>query len=262
MKSKAYGILCGVLFLASAKIHAEPYKLLVFHKEAAGWFTHDSIKDGISMFKQMAVDQSFELDVHDDPSLFTDENLAQYHAIAFLHTSGDFFDEAQKLAFQKFVRSGKGWLGTHCADNTLNKWDWYHQMVGSEFRGDAWQDNLPLIIRDKDHPSVKGLPVSWSVNDQYRKNTWRFDENTAGFNVIIQVDPKHYEGKIGQEKGKWSNQSFVPYVYTHEFEGGRVWYGAMGHSDKTFKDPNWIRIISWGVDYAFGKFATPLPATN
>jgi type 1 glutamine amidotransferase len=80
--------------------------------------------------------------------------------------------------------------------------------------------------------------------------------------VIIQVDPNFYEGHIGPENGKWSNQSFVPFVYTHEFEGGRVWYSAMGHTDENFSDPNWIQIISWGVDYAFGKFATPPPTSR
>ena len=43
------------------------------------------------MFKQMATDKGFELDVSDDPALFTDQNLVKYHAIAFLNTSG-FFD--------------------------------------------------------------------------------------------------------------------------------------------------------------------------
>lgn len=258
-KSKTFSVVFTLLFLGSAKIHAVPYKLLVFHKEAAGWFTHESIADGISMFKQMAVDKSFELDISDDPALFTDQNLAQYHAIAFLNTSGEFFNVAQKLAFQKFIRGGKGWLGTHSADNTLNDWDWYHQMIGSDFRGDAWQENLPLIIRDRNNAGVKDLPGSWSVNDQYRKNAWRFDETTVGYHVIIQVDPKHYAENIGPENKKWTNQSFVPYVYTHEFEGGRVWYGAMGHSRQTYQDKNWIRIISWGVDYVFGKFS---PATG
>jgi len=133
----------------------------------------------------------------------------------------------------------------------LNEWDWYHDMLGSTYKGDAWQNDLPLIILDETNPSTKDLPNPWKVNQQYRKNNWAFDENTPDFHVLVKVDPSHYEGHIGD----WSNQLFVPFIYTHEFEGGRAWYGGMGHNRDSFKtDSEWYTLMSWGVDYAFGKF--------
>jgi len=234
------------------------HKLLVFHLEADDSFSHSSIANGIAMFKHMGEANGFEVVVSEDPALFNDDTLEQFHAVVFLNTSGDFFDKSQKSAFQKFIRSGKGWLGTHCADNTLNGWAWYHEMIGSIFRGDRWDDNVPLVKVDQDHPSTKDLPDAWVISQQYRKNTWLFDENTAedkGFTVLYKVDPEFYSGKIGDDRGDWANQSFIPYVYTREYEGGRIWYGAMGHTGDTFNvDGDWYKLIEWGVDYAFGKF--------
>lgn len=256
----AVAIIClGLGVTAGADCQAAPHKLLVFPKESTSWFSHTSIAAGIKMFQKMAVEKGFEIDVSTDSGLFTDQNLKQYDAIVFLNTSGDVLNESQKSAFQNFMRSGKGWLGTHCADNTLNDWPWYHQMVGSCWKSDKWQDNLPLVIVDTHHPSVKGLPERWPVNEQYRKSTWLFNESTPGYHVIIKVDPGFFEGHVGEGKDDWSNQSFIPYVYTHEFEGGRVWYGGMGHAGATFEDPNWVRIIGWGVDYAFGRFVSSQP---
>ncbi len=234
------------------------YRLLVFHLEADDTFSHSSIANGIAMFEHMGDANGFEVVVSEDPALFNDDTLKQFHAVVFLNTSGDFFDESQKRAFQNFIRSGKGWLGTHCADNTLNGWSWYHEMIGSIFRGDRWNNSIPLIKVAQDHPSTQDLPDPWVISEQYRKNTWLFDENTAedkGFTVLYKVDPEFYEGKTGDKPGDWANQSFVPYVYTREFEGGRIWYGSMGHADATFNvDGNWYKLMEWGVDYAFGKF--------
>ena len=249
------GIMLGRATFLKQECHAAPYKLLVFHLQQSV-FKHDSMPQGIEMFNSMAIEKAFDLDVTEDPKVFTDANLKQYDAIAFLLTQGEFFDQEQKLAFRNFIRSGKGFLGLHCADNSLNDWDWYHDMLGSTFKGDMWEEKLPLIILDKNNPSTKHLPNPWIVSQQYRKNNWIFDENTSGFNVLIKVDPAFYEGHIGTESDDWSNQSFVPYVYTHEFEGGRAWYGAIGHSEETFKNSEMINLIAWGVDYAFGKFVT------
>lgn len=234
--------------------YAAAHKLLVFHAQWSD-FKHNSMSKGIEMFKSMAIKQSFDLDVTEEPTVFTDANLEQYDAIAFLLTQGNFFNDKQKSAFQNFIRSGKGYVGLHCADNTLNDWDWYNDMLGSTFKGDMWTDALPLIILDENNPSTKDLPNPWIVSQQYRKNNWFFDEYTHEFDVLIKVDPAFYEGHIGTGSDDWSNQSFIPYVYTHEYEGGRVWYGAMGHSGETFENSNMINLISWGVDYAFGKFA-------
>lgn len=233
--------------------YAADYKLLVFYAQRSD-FKHDSMSKGIEMFKSLAIEKAFDLDVIEDPTVFTDANLEQYDAVVFLLTQGNFFNDEQKSAFQNFIRGGKGYVGIHCADNTLTDWDWYHDMIGSTFKGDAWTNDLPLLIHDENNPSTIGLPNPWVVSQQYRKNNWRFDESTHGFDVLIKVDPTFYEGHIGADADDWSNQSFVPYVYTHEYDGGRAWYGAMGHSGKTFENTDMINLIAWGVDYAFGKF--------
>src|SRR5262245_89496 len=82
-----------------------PYKVLVFSYTAG--FRHDSIPNGIQTIQWLGSTNGFSVDATEDPTQFTDANLAQYKAIIFLSTTGDVLTTAaQQAALQHYIQTG------------------------------------------------------------------------------------------------------------------------------------------------------------
>src|SRR3954471_6855356 len=93
---------------------AAPYKVLVF--SATAGFRHDSITNGIAAIQALGATNGFTVDQTENPTAFSDANLAQYKAVIFLSTTGDVLtNTAQESALQNFIRAGGGWVGIHSA---------------------------------------------------------------------------------------------------------------------------------------------------
>lgn len=46
---------------------------------------------------------------------------------------------------------------------------------------------------------------------------------------------------------------FQPAGWTHEVDGGRVFYTAMGHTIESYADPLLLAHLTWGIRWALGK---------
>src|SRR5206468_2831546 len=71
---------------------------------------------------------NFAVDATEDPTVFTDANLARFAAVVFLNTTGDVLDSTQQAAFERYVRAGHGFVGVHSASDTEYDWAWYTAM--------------------------------------------------------------------------------------------------------------------------------------
>src|SRR5690349_7475375 len=79
-----------------------------------GWH-HESLHYGVVALKELANRNFFDIEVFQDPASFTDENLKQYQVIIFLSTTGTIFNAEQKKVMERFIQSGKGFVGIHSA---------------------------------------------------------------------------------------------------------------------------------------------------
>jgi type 1 glutamine amidotransferase len=43
-----------------------------------------------------------------------------------------------------------------------------------------------------------------------------------------------------------------PISWYHEYDGGRAWYTAMGHTTESYSDPLFLRHVSGGIRWAAG----------
>jgi type 1 glutamine amidotransferase len=89
--------------------NSQPLNVLVFSKTAG--FRHESIPAGVSCLEQIAARNGWRISSSEDPSVFSDENLAKVVVTVWLMTTGDVLDPAQQEAFRRFIRSGKGFVG-------------------------------------------------------------------------------------------------------------------------------------------------------
>src|ERR1039458_3255646 len=64
-------------------------RVLVYTKNQVGkgLYVHDNIPASVAAIKKLGEENSFAVDVSDDPAMFTDENLKRYKARSEEHTS-------------------------------------------------------------------------------------------------------------------------------------------------------------------------------
>lgn len=214
-------------------------KMLVFSKTAA--FRHASIKDGIAAIKKLATEKHVAVDFTEDASIFTDANLKQYNAVVFLMTSGDILNDTQQAAFERYIRAGGGYAGVHSASDTEYKWLWYGRLVGAYFRDHPRTQQATIHVIDTKHPSTSTLPERWVRFDEW----YNFATNPRdSVHVLMTLDEKTYKGGTMGD--------FHPIAWYHEYEGGRSWYTALGHTTESYTDPLFLAHLWGGIMYAAG----------
>ena len=109
--------------------------------------------------------KNWQVDATDDASLFTDAVLAHYDVVIFMSTTGDILNATQQAAFEKFIQSGKGYVGIHAAADGEYDWRWYGNLVGAYFRNHpAGTPTGTVVVEDTTDPSTAGLPARWSAD--------------------------------------------------------------------------------------------------
>lgn len=233
------GIACIALILLSFITNKKTPRVLVFSKTAG--YHHASIPAGIAAIQKLGAENNFETDTTTDASLFTEKNLKKYAAVIFLNTTGDVLNEEQQAAFEKYIRSGKGFLGVHAATDTEYDWPWYNQLVGAYFKSHPKQQHAELAIVDATHASTKHLPATWKRFDEW----YNFKSMQPGLQVLIKIDEKSYSGG--------ENGDFHPMAWYHEFDGGRAFYTEFGHTDESYSDPLYLKHLLGGIQYVISK---------
>lgn len=213
------------------------YRVLVFSKTAG--FRHQSIPEGVAAVKKLGQENGFGVYVSEDANQFTDENLAKYDVVVLLCTTGTIFNDAQKAAFQKFVQSGKGVVGIHSATDTEYEWPWYNQLIGAYFLAHPRQQTLRMQVLDRTHPSTWHLPENWLWFDEL----YEFRNVNPAIKVLINADESTYE----PAKPMGANH---PMAWYHEFDGGRVFYTALGHVEAAWANPVFLQHVHGGIWYA------------
>ncbi|MCW5942128.1 MAG: ThuA domain-containing protein [Fimbriimonadaceae bacterium] len=218
----AAGIALGMLSAPAA-----PLRVLVFSKTAG--FRHDSIPVAVEAMKALATARRFEVECTEDAASFNAPNLAKFKVVMFLLTTGDALNDEQQTAFENWYRKGGGWVGVHSASDTEYGWEWFGRLVGAYFMSHPAVQNADVHIEDPKHPTMKGLPKLWQRRDEW----YDFKSNPRSqVHVLATLDEKTYQGgKMGDDH---------PTVWCHEFDGGRAWYTAGGHTNESYAEPLFI----------------------
>lgn len=124
--------IAACLALAAPGAQAAQFNLLVFSK-TAGWH-HDAIPAGGEAIRNLGRLHDFDVFWTEDANrVMNDGELAKYQAVVFLLTSDDILDERQQAAFERYIQSGRGFVGVHSAADTEAGWPWYTKMLGHMF---------------------------------------------------------------------------------------------------------------------------------
>lgn len=217
-------------------------KLLVFSKTTG--FRHDSIEPGIEAIKKMAAEKGFEADFTEDATTFTEKNLAGYSAVVFLNTTGDILDARQQEAFERYIQAGGGYVGIHSATDTEYDWPWYGELAGAWFLDHPSDPSNvqkgKFTVVENNHWATEGMPEHFEHTDEF----YNFRNLSKSIHPLIKIDETSYSG------GK--NPDFHPMSWYHEFDGGRSFYTALGHTKESFQDTLFLNHLWGGIRYASG----------
>ena len=225
--------------LLSGFTEKKKVRLLVFSKTAG--FRHSSIGAGKLALLKMGSAQNWLVDSTEDAGLFTSGNLNKYDAVIFLSTTGNILDSAQQQAFEQFIRSGKGFAGIHAATDTEYDWPWYVGLVGASFESHPKQQTARLLRIDKTHLSTIMLPDTWERFDEW----YNFKNINPATHTLLRIDESSYTG------GKNGEQHAM--AWYHEYDGGRAFYTALGHTDASYTEPLFLEHLTGGINYVLGK---------
>ncbi|HMQ48079.1 MAG TPA: ThuA domain-containing protein [Saprospiraceae bacterium] len=231
--------LIALSFQACQMTKQRPVKVLVFSKTAE--FRHESIEAGIAALRQIGKENGYEVIATEDPEKFDEVYLKDFSLIVFLNTTGDVLNNAQQADMERFIQAGGGFVGIHAATDTEYDWPWYGGLVGAHFAGHPEIQAAQLNTLDKKHPATKHLPDTWERTDEW----YNLKDIQPGLNVLLNIDETSYKGGTNGENH--------PMAWYQEYDGGRAFYTAGGHTEQSYSEPLFLKHLLGGMQYAIGK---------
>ena len=233
-------------FIISPALAQKQFKALIV-TTTRGWH-HESIHAGVLAIQDLARRNFFDAILWEDPNGFTDKYLEQFQEVIFLNTTGDIFDTAQQKVMERFIESGKGFVGIHSASDTEYDWAWYTKLVGRMFHIHPVIQTARVSITDPSFPGLQGFTGNKLWTDEW----YEFgEEKISGLNYILAVDETSYNPVVnwGEKKGMGMGK-LHPVAWYHNYDGGRSFYLALGHLPSAFSDPVYLNVLYAGIFWA------------
>ena len=223
--------------------------MLVFSKTTG--FRHQSIPDGIAALRGIGAELGMTVDATEDAGRFADAELARYQAVVFLQTTGELLDDGQQAALQRYLQAGGGWLGVHAASDAEYDWPWYSALVGAQFRRHPAVQAATVVVDPAGRSLAGPVPEKWRRSDEW----YDFRADPRGrVRVLATVDETTYDGGgMGADH---------PIAWCHDYDGGRSWYTAMGHTVESFHEPLYVAHLAAGLRYVTGQSGAGCPPTS
>ncbi len=264
----------------AATLPAETRKILFFTKSSG--FEHPVIswKNGQpSAAEKVLLDlgskNGWEFTFSKDGSKFSKDYLSQFDAVMF-YTSGDLCTAGNdkqppmtpegKQALIEYVRSGKGFIGTHSASDTFHtanesqkgpdryvnhgaEADPYVRFLGGEFiKHGALQVATNAVI-DAKFPGFENLGTNFAFLEEW----YSLKDFAPDDHVLTVIDSPHMTGN------EYKRPPY-PNTWARREGKGRVWYTAMGHLDQVWHNPVFQQILTGGIKWALGDIPAEVPA--
>jgi uncharacterized protein len=258
-----------------------PKKKILFFTKSSG-FEHDVISwkkgqpswaEGVLL--KLGEANGWEFVFSKDGSLFNKAYLEQFSAV-FFYTTGDLCSTGTdgqpamsvegKQALLDYVRSGRGFIGTHSASDTFHtnneskkgperfrnhgdKADPYVKFLGGEFiKHGAQQVATNKVINPK-FPGFEKIGPEFAFQEEW----YSLKDFTPDIHVLTLMDSPAMKGSEYQRPA-------FPTTWARKEGEGRVWYTAMGHREDVWTNPVFQDILIGGIKWALGELPAEVPA--
>lgn len=212
-------------------------------------FRHKSIPKSIEKLTEWSKAENWRLTFSEDSTRINDDVLNKTDVLVFLNTSGNILGHAEKKAMIRYINQGGGFVGVHLATGTEREWPWFYQLIGAYFKDHPKVQPAKIFVdHSVVHPSVSHLGASFEVVDEW----YNFEKSVLPHvNVLLTLDESSYSGKkMGAEH---------PIAWYHYYEGGRVFYTGLGHTNEIYENQDYRKHIVGAINWAGKKVDVPTP---
>lgn len=250
-----------------------PRRKILFFTKSSG-FEHEVIswKKGQPSYAEarlleLGEKNNWEFTFSKDGSKFSAEYLKEFDAVMF-YTTGDLCSEGTdanppmtpkgKQALFDYVRSGKGFVGTHSASDTFHtdneslkgperyvnhgeKADPYVRFIGAEFIRHGAQQAAKSIVIDPKFPGLESVGSDFSIHEEW----YSLKDFTPDLHVLTVMDAPAMTGP------EYARPMF-PNTWAKREGNGRVWYTSMGHREDVWTNPVFQSMLTGGIKWACG----------
>lgn len=248
MRSLSLVLFVCLCFAANGQLKKK--QVLVFTKNGKG-YVHENIPASIAALQKLGAENNCTVDTTTNSALFADDNLKKYDVIIFSNTNNDVFDtEEQRVAFMRYIQAGGGFIGIHSASGTERNWKWFKLMLGATFLRHPPFQKFTVHVLDKKHPAVKNLSSQWETNDE----CYYFKEFNPSVKVLLVSDIsaiKEQDSVKNVKPDVFGNR--YPAAWCQEFDGGRIFYTALGHSKEDYSNTTYLAHLLEGLKWVTDK---------
>lgn len=234
----------------------ENIKILVFSK--AGGFVHSSIPDGIESIRSLGKKNGWTVEISMDSSVFSDADLARFDVVVWnnncVNDDKMLLTGEEQKAFERFIQSGKGFVGIHCASQiglSNQNWPWFYNMLGAvnlgHPSGDDQFQSAEIKVENHSHRATVHLPEKWILIDEW----FYYDKSPReSADILLSLNEKSY--RPGKEMGDH------PIAWCREYDGGRMFFTGIGHRPELFQNENFLKHLEGGILYGAGYLENPV----
>lgn len=183
----------------------------------------------------------------------TEAYLAQFSLVIQLDFPPYTWPKEAEDAFVKYIEEGRGgWIGFHHATllgefDGYPMWQWFSDFMGGvRFKNYiAPLANGTLMVEDKQHPVMKGVPASFVVPDD---EWYTYDKSPRpNVHVLANVDESSYTPASDIKMGDH------PVVWVNESKKARNVYFQIGHSSKLYETEGFTTMFRNAISWALGR---------
>jgi type 1 glutamine amidotransferase len=214
-------------------------EVLIFSKTAG--FRHGSIPTGVTCLTDLAANIELAAVASEDSADFNDTNLERFAAVIFLSTTMDVLNEDEQASFERYIQAGGGYVGIHAATDTEYDWPWYTGLAGAQFSSHPKIQPAVITKTDEQFAATSFLPERWERTDEW----YNFKEISPDVTNLLMLDESSYEGG--------ENGDHHPAAWYHEYDGGRAFYTAGGHTKASYAEPLFRRHVQAGLAWAASR---------
>lgn len=147
-----------------------------------------------------------------------------------VYAQGGKLTPEQEKGLTEFVQKGGAFVGLHCATAAWKENAKYIDMVGGVFAGHGPVCDIAITMAG-DSPLTARIP-NFTVTDEF----YSLDKLKAGEVQVLAT-------------AQWKHK-IHPMAYTKAYGKGRVFYMALGHDERAFRHPSFLKLAMRGIDWA------------
>lgn len=166
-----------------------------------------------------------------DPDDLNAEKLRLYDGL-MIYANHDEITADQEKALKAYVEGGKALIPIHSASFCFRNSDWFVETVGGQFSSHGTGD-FTASITDSSHPVMAGISEFETWDETYVHSQLNEDMTV----LMERVEGDHRE----------------PYTWVREQGKGRIFYTAYGHDERTWNQPEFLKLVTNGVLWAVGE---------